>query len=198
MAEFALFILGVVVGGFMSLFICLYMLNKWAKDYESSVKLRKKGAPDDALLDGANSALKGLEDAVKDLEMMGSIKERFNKVDEMIQEQLSLMSAIDGPSRGASHSKYKGEIARRIKELEENKLAVYKTILADGIDPTLTAIVDGDASKMKLSDAVREMELALADVDGPKPKTNSKEPRKNFLKLVTEEATDESENPTIS
>ena len=50
---------------------------------------------------------------------------------------------------------------------------------------------------MKLSEAVKDMELALLEADGPPPKTNHK-PKKNFLKLVTEEKIDESKNPTIS
>lgn len=205
MSEIAIFLVGFIAGGVFSLLCVAAIFNKWAKEYDKEKKklntVLKKGSKtisDSNLADEAGAALKGLEDAMKDLELMGSIKERFKKVDEMIQEQLNLMSMIDGPSKGASHSRYKGEIARRIKELEESKLDIYKTILADGIDPILTAVVEGDTSKMKLSDAVRDMELALTEADGPPPKTNPKKPRKNFLKLVTEETPDESENSTIS
>jgi len=153
---------------------------------------------DEELLNGAEYALQELNDAMKDLELIGSIKQRFKDVEVLVHEQLSLMGALDAPSSSASHSKHKSDLISRIKQLEEEKLIIYKTILADGINPTLTAIIDGDATKMKLSDAVHEMESALEKVSPLPPKTDSKKPRKNFLKLVKSENANESKNPTIS
>jgi hypothetical protein len=153
---------------------------------------------DEELLGDAEFALKELAEAVKDLELIGSIKSRFKDADELVHEQLDLMGALDAPSSGASHSKHKGELITRIKQIEAEKLAIYKTILADGINPTLTAVIDGDATDMKLSDAVHEMESALEKVSPLPQKTDSKKPRENFLKLVKSENVNESENPTIS
>ena len=165
---------------------------------EEKMQKEIESLSDDELLSGAEYALQELTDAMKDLELMGSIKSRFKDVEELVHEQLSLMGALDTPSSSASHSKHKSDLISRIKQIEEDKLSIYKTILADGINPTLTAIIDGDATKMTLSEAVHEMESALEKVSPLPPKTDSKKPRENFLKLVKNENTNESKNPTIS
>ena len=149
MTDVAFFSLGFGAVMVFTVLIGVYYLNKIAKEYDAEKK-KKSQVKDNRLLEEAKASMKGIEEALSDLETMTSVKERFKQVDEIIQEQLGLMSSIDGPSRGASHSKYKSEIARRIKKLEENKLAIYKTILADGVDPTLTAIIDGDLNHLTL------------------------------------------------
>src|SRR6185369_8368026 len=92
---------------------------------------------------GAGTGNKKIKDAIKDIELVGSIKYRFAQVTEITSRQMDLISSVDRPSASAAHSRHKNSIAGELKALEQQKIDIFKSILADGVDPQLSIVVDG-------------------------------------------------------
>lgn len=131
----------------------------------------------------------------RDIELIGSVKYRFTKVNEITEKQLELVSRTDRPSASAAHSRNKNNIVSEIKALEEEKMDIFRSILNDGIDPNLQMIIDGQPQTIKMSEAVamHENNYATSSI-----KTESKKPRKNPLKLVANrEDNNEFEDPKV-
>jgi hypothetical protein len=118
-----------------------------------------------------------LKKSLKDIELMGSVKYRFTKVNEITEQQLNLISRAERPSASAAHSRSKNDIIGQIKALEEEKMVLFRSILKDGIDPKLQMIVDGKPQTILMSEAV-------AAHDGTIPYPDSKtEPKTVERKL---------------
>jgi hypothetical protein len=135
------------------------------------------------------------DEVIKNIELMGSIKYRFAKAQEITEQQLNLISQADRPSASAAHSKHKNDLIRRLKDMESEKVAIFRTILADGVDPNLTIMVDGEPTHIKMSEAVLMHDNGEAY---PPSKTETKSPQKNGLRLVhNEENSNESSSPEV-
>ena len=141
-----------------------------------------------------------IEELIKDAEKLGSVKYRFKLVEEITNEQTGLIKSIDRPSASAAHSRHKNGVISRLKELEDKKADIFRSILDDGLDPMIT-IVDpqtGAPQKLKMSEALAMRE----NMNQKLPKTESIFSRRNVthLRVVKdEENNDESKpgNPTL-
>ena len=81
------------------------------------------------------------------------IFDRMKKVKEITMEQIELQSGASGPQKNALHGKYKNGLIGRIKELEEEKNTILRSIIEDGHDPEISTVDDdGNVSKLKLSE----------------------------------------------
>jgi hypothetical protein len=84
------------------------------------------------------------------------------KVKEITNEQLDLYSQVSGPQKNALHGRYKNGLNGRIKELEEEKSSILKSILTDGFDPEIT-VMDGAGvvTTVKLSEFMAESGITI-------------------------------------
>ncbi len=133
---------------------------------------------------------------LKDIELMGSVKYRFTKVNEITEQQLNLIGRAERPSASAAHSRSKNDIVGQIKALEEEKISIFRSILKDGIDPKLQIIVDGKPQTIKMSEAVAMHDGTQAY---PESKTEPMKPRNNGLRLIqsSEDSNAKSNHPEV-
>lgn len=95
-----------------------------------------------------------------------SVSTRLKKVKEITNEQLDLQGAISGPQKNALHGKYKNGLIGRIKELEEQKVEILKSIITDGFDPEITVIDDsGVVTALKLSEFLGQNGITMPSKD---------------------------------
>jgi len=117
---------------------------------------------------------KAVRDAIKDIELIGSIKYRFTKVSEITDRQMQLISSTERPSASAAHSRHKNSIVGELKALEQEKIEIFKSILADGVDPQLSIVIDGQQQNIKMSEAVAIFEGGgHSQIPPTKPATES-------------------------
>lgn len=91
-----------------------------------------------------------------------SIKERLLQAQEIAKQQVEIKSMAEAPSKNALHSRHKNGLIGDIAELERQKLALLRSILDDGLDPTITVITSaGNREELLLSTYVAEAELSL-------------------------------------
>jgi len=179
MITLLIFTLGFLAGVMVTGCIVAYQIYKISKKIEN-------GLNDD------------LKKAGTKLEQIAAVKHLFIEINNITDEQMLLINQVDRPSAGASHSIWKNEIIQRVKELEEQKLSIFKTILASGVDPLITMYVGGEPKQMKMSEAVEIRESQLEKT--PKTlhsKTESKNSRGNssHLTLVSNEEKIDESNP---
>ena len=126
-------------------------------------------------------------------ELIGSVKYRFKMIDDKTSEQQNLLNGLKGPSAGAAVSRHRNSVISRIKELEEEKSELMRSILDDGIDPEVTILTpSGDTEKVKMSEALSMREAAKpASSFQPKNKTDPNLIRmKRRFRVVKNEDTD--------
>lgn len=81
-----------------------------------------------------------------------SVSSRIKRVRDLTNEQLDLQGAASGPQMNALHGKYKNGFIGRIKEIDDEKFNILKSIIADGFDPEITVIDSaGVVTTVKLS-----------------------------------------------
>ena len=91
-----------------------------------------------------------------------SIKDRLLQAQEIARQQVEIKSMAEAPSKNALHSRHKNGLIGDIAELERQKLALLRSILDDGLDPTITVITAaGNREELLLSAYVAEAELSL-------------------------------------
>lgn len=84
---------------------------------------------------------------------INTVKVKLKKISELTEQQLDLAANVNRPSASALHSRHKNGLNGQIKELEEQKLVLFKSILNDDkFDPTITIMTaDNQKESMKLS-----------------------------------------------
>lgn len=118
--EFFLgFILGLIAAASLFIGYGVYTLNKLKK-----IKTK--------LTEELKSKLEGQDDK------RASIIARLKQAQAITEQQLDIRDATDQPSKNALHSRYKNGLVSDIKKLEEEKIAILKSILEDGFDPTIS------------------------------------------------------------
>jgi flagellar biosynthesis GTPase FlhF len=117
------------------------------------------------------SLLKQAEQTQKTKELLvASIKDRLTKAHEMTQKQFELLAELDMPSKNAVHSKWKNGISREVRQLEDDKVALLKSILADGFDPEIAILNESyQKEKIKLSDYLKKIEKTVGSETPPPP-----------------------------
>jgi hypothetical protein len=100
-----------------------------------------------------------LEDLKKKSASLESIRDRLIKASELTQIQSDLRSRAEQPSRNSLDSKYKNGLIGELNRLEQEKISILKSILADGHDPQITVIsAGGEKQEMLLSAYVAEVQ----------------------------------------
>jgi hypothetical protein len=99
-----------------------------------------------------------------------SIKDRLLKAAELAQAQVALKAQIEMPSKNALHSKYKNDLVHEIQDMEQRKLDLLTTILAEGFDPTITVVNEtGKKEEIPLSSYVGQASRILSEYMGNQP-----------------------------
>ena len=96
---------------------------------------------------------------------------RMKRVKEITNEQLELYSASSGPQKNGLDGKYKNGLVGRIKELEEEKADILRSIIADGFDPDVTILDDdGQVVTKKLSEFMVDSGINMTSKDSEEAK----------------------------
>jgi len=91
------------------------------------------------------------------------VTERMARVKEITLRQIDLQGQIEQPQRSGLDGKHKNLMGNEIKALEEEKVSILHSILADGHDPVLTVgKIDGTAEQVKLSEFLSQQGLVPA------------------------------------
>lgn len=123
--------------------------------------------------------------------LVASIKVRFKEIEGLTVEQLRLVDILKAPNKGAMHAKGKGGVLRRVEELEDAKINIFRSIVKDGFNPSV-GIYDNDGQKveMKMSEAIAKRDASHPPVPPtPTPfkpkliKTDLNNTRENVYKL---------------
>lgn len=121
----------------------------------------------------------------KNLELLGSLKYRISQVNEMSLQQTKLLDSLNKVSQEESQ-----HIVLIVKDLEHRKFAIFKSMLADGVDSEVKVLTQQGEKMMKMSDA-----LALYETNNKK---TDPRPSSRKLRLVNNEGDeDEPSNKTL-
>ena len=108
-----------------------------------------------------------------------SIKDRLIKASEIAQTQMALRAQLEMPSKNALHSRYKNGLGGELQELEQKKLDLLRTVLAEGFDPTITVINEAGAkTEVPLSSYVNDAAVALNTSLGNPPSVDPNLPKR--------------------
>jgi hypothetical protein len=125
--------------------------------------LRKMKKLKDKILDDLKNKLTE-QDSKRD-----SIIARLKQAQAITEQQLDIRAATDEPSKNALHSRYKNGLIGDIKKLEEEKIAILKSILEDGFDPLISVREDsGELKELPLSHFINGSSTNKPDPNGPK------------------------------
>ena len=92
-----------------------------------------------------------------------SLDEKMMRIRQITEEQLSLMSKIENPQKNSLDGKYKNQLNSVVKDLEEEKNTLLKSVLDGGDDPEISTVdAMGVVTRMKLSDFMIESGLISA------------------------------------
>ena len=129
----------------------------------------------------------------KEMEKVAFVKVQFKEANRITDKQMELLGSLERPNASASHARYKNQILQQVKDLEEKKIEIFKSILDTGIDPVISMFTpDNGKVEMRMSDALKRHE-GLPDTNS-KDKTDPNSPRGTVvpLRIVKEENEDES------
>jgi hypothetical protein len=99
-----------------------------------------------------------------------SIKDRLFQASELAQTQMTIKGQLEMPSKNGLHSKYKNELVIELQDLEQKKIEILKSIIADGFDPMITVVNEsGTKSEIPLSAYVTEALSTLGKITGSQP-----------------------------
>lgn len=97
------------------------------------------------------------------LNASSSLDDRMKRVREITEEQLDMLQRSDGPQKNSLDGRYKNRLNRTVKDLEEEKNDILRSILDDGHDPEITSMgPDGIVTKMKLSEFMVDNGISAA------------------------------------
>lgn len=159
----ALFLLGFCMG---VLTVFAYGLKSLKKKEQKSKDSLKKMI--DEIMGDTSKKQKGIKE----------MQDRVNKAFDITAQQLDMLAAADGPQSNAIHGKDKNKVIAEVKRLEEEKMNLLKSVLADGYDPKLVTMnEEGEKESIKLSDFLKRKGVNFDSA------ATSTEPVKTKLKL---------------
>lgn len=126
------------------------------------------------------------------------VRSKLDVVNEIMNAQLSLWASIDGPNRGASHTKWKSGLIHEINDLEAEKIDAFRDVISNGVD--LAVIVmnsDGGRVEKKMSEIVNDFDISQAPTPfTPKQPVNKNDSNKKLnvvkpkLSLIKDDTND--------
>lgn len=101
------------------------------------------------------------------------VKDLILKAEEIAKKQIELSGAAQQPSKGAAHSRWKNDIIGLMKQLESDKMDIFRAIVAEGYDPKIGVMMpDGVVEQFPMSEAVKMWEEEDAMKQPPPPPQN--------------------------
>lgn len=101
-----------------------------------------------------------------------SIKERLAQASKLAQAQADLRSQAEMPSKNSTHSRHKNGLISEIQLLEQQKIDILKTILAEGFNPVITVVHDGGTKQeVPLSEYVSAAQSNVDALGGKRDET---------------------------
>ena len=178
----ASYILGLSIG-----MICGMCIYRWGQRFNTALLLKSL----------KKEIYRAYEEGVK----FGAVRLKIERINEISQEQVAYISNLDRPNASAAHARHKNTVVSTIKQLEEEKLELFRSILKDGADPTLTVNIDGTIKQMKASELLPLLESGnIPQAETPQSKTDSNSPGSATHKLrvvkSTQENKDDRSNPS--
>lgn len=111
-----------------------------------------------------------------------SIKNRLIKASEIAQTQMAIRAQQEMPSKNALHSRYKNGLIGELQDLEQQKIDILRTVLAEGFNPMITILNEkGSQEEIPLSEYVDQAAAILDTNQGnppPPPSNDPTQPRK--------------------
>lgn len=127
-----------------------YQMNKLQKKKDGLLQEVKKRA---AELDAKSS----------------SIKERLAQASKLAHAQADLRAQAEMPSKNSTHSRHKNGLISEIQLMEQQKLDILRTILAEGFNPVITVVHDGGTKQeVPLSEYVAAAQVNVDALAGKK------------------------------
>jgi len=123
------------------------------------------------------------EELASNMRILGAFTAYMERCEEITHEQQRLLSLLGGPTRSATHSKYKKSIYKEINDLEEKKMVIFKKVNDMGYDPEVSFKEDGKITKKRISAVLMKREF-LKSAKIPKTKTDLKNIQDRHLKIV--------------
>lgn len=109
----------------------------------------------------------------------------MDKVRELTLEQLDLRGQLDQPQKNALHGKHKNGISARIKDLEEEKLALLRQALASGYDPEIGTIDEnGEIKRVRLSAYMAEYDSLDKEAESNTKPAEKSVKKENPFKVI--------------
>lgn len=166
-----------LIGVFLGLLIAVFIYEFHIRDYKKR------------LLD---IYCEELEKNTNNMQLLGSFRVYMEQIQELNDQQSTLIASLDQPSKNASHSKYKNTIVREIDHIEQKKIQIFNKVLKAGYDPKISIKRRGGAEEtMTISQYVLDMEKNRAKLNPHKSTpTDSKNIRDKHLRLVKEKIDD--------
>lgn len=126
-----------------------------------------------------------LSKIIKNAQTVGSCNYRFTVIEDIAKQQQEILTQIEGPLKGTSHAKYKQEMISQVNAMEAEKVEIFRTILADGVDPVLLTVdPDGIQDQAKMSEIVRRFDLDHPNLSLKPQKTDSNKSCKNESNVI--------------
>ena len=111
------------------------------------------------------------------------IRARIRKVKDLTDMQMALQIQTDGPQRNAMDGKFKNTIIKDIKDLEEQKVEILKSIITDGFDPVISvANPDGTVETITLSQFMANKNITMPAAKDANDKVSER--KKNLSKFT--------------
>jgi hypothetical protein len=136
--------------------------------------------------------LRAYEEGVK----YGAVQLKIERINEISKTQIDYMGSLERPNASAAHARHKNSLVSQVKALEEEKIALFKSMLEGGVDPLLTVMIDGATKNIRASELLPMIESGYIPQDEtPQTKTDSNSPVSARTKLhvvkFTQENTDD-------
>jgi len=126
---------------------------------------------------------------IKDAQTVGSISWRYTIIEDITKKQIAIMSQLEAPTKSASHSKWKHNLIEQVEDMEVEKMNLFRSILAEGVDPILGCRKpSGELESLKMSEVLKRFDDHSASENPPTlpkvTKTDSNNPCKNESNLI--------------
>jgi hypothetical protein len=134
---------------------------------------------------------------MKKLKVYTLAKDKLARVTDITNQQMDLLKAVDQPSINASHSRYKNSIAQLLRDLEKEKILLFRDILDLGIDPILTVYTQEGIVHTRMSQIVESHPMHMGTATNTEPTNTRNRPMLKLIKSVGDDHAAEPDDPQV-
>ena len=92
----------------------------------------------------------------------------------LAKQQSDLAGQAQQPSKGAAHSRWKNDLIAQMRDLESQKIDVFRKIVAEGYDPKIGVLMPGgEVEQLPMSEAIKIWEIEDSAKSPPAPAPDS-------------------------